>query len=323
MLTDHRRRIRRPPPEQPGLVLAMPEPQTFIQKRLIETAGLLTISEEQDVTFQHSILCQTCLPYRDPGPDVRRWTRQQGDALLEIDAGRAIHPDLGRFVDVPLPHGPKARLILLHLNAEAIRTQSPHVDVGDSLTDFVQRIGIAPKGRNIRLIREQVTALSTAFIRLGFIDSRRAQQLNAQIVEGFELWLPKDARQRVLWPSYVDLNLRYYESLRIHAVPLDERAIAALSHSAMALDIYAWLAQRLHRIPKPHRQMIPWIALQEQFGSDYARIRKFREKFMVALRQVHAVYSAAKIDVLPRGLLLHTSPPPVTKTGVVVQLPSS
>jgi hypothetical protein len=68
--------------------------------------------------------------------------------------------------------------------------------------------------------------------------------------------------------------------------------------------------------------MIPWVALQEQFGGDYARLRKFREKFMVALRQVHAVDPAAKIDVLPRGLLLHTSPPPVTKTGVVVQLPT-
>jgi hypothetical protein len=145
--------------------------------------------------------------------------------------------------------------------------------------------------------------------------------MDAKVVSGFDLWMPKDHRQRVLWPSTVWLSLDYFASLRTHAVPLDERAIGALSHSAMGLDIYAWLAQRLHRIPKPHRQMILWIALQEQFGSDYARIRKFREVFMVALRQVHAVYPAAKIDVLPRGLLLHTSPPPVTKTGVVVQLP--
>jgi hypothetical protein len=41
----------------------------------------------------------------------------------------------------------------------------------------------------------------------------------------------------------------------------------------------------------------------------------------VAPRQVHAVYPSAKIDVLPRGLLLHASPPPVAKIGVVVQLP--
>jgi hypothetical protein len=40
-------------------------------------------------------------------------------------------------------------------------------------------------------------------------------------------------------------------------------------------------------------------------------------------RQVHAVYPAAKIDVQDGGLLLHTSPPPVVKTGVVVKLPYS
>ena len=104
-------------------------------------------------------------------------------------------------------------------------------------------------------------------------------------------------------------------------MPLGERAIGALSQSATARDVYAWLAQRLHRIPKPHRHLVPWIAVKDQFGSDFARIRKFREKFMVAMRQVNAVYPAAKIDVLPRGLLLHTSPPPVAKTGVVVRLP--
>jgi hypothetical protein len=102
---------------------------------------------------------------------------------------------------------------------------------------------------------------------------------------------------------------------------LAERALAALSHSAMALDLYAWLAQRLHLIKKPHRQFIPWPAVQEQFGPDFDRLRKFREKFMMALRQVCAVYPAAKIDVNRNGLFLYTSPPPVVKTGVVVQLP--
>jgi hypothetical protein len=119
----------------------------------------------------------------------------------------------------------------------------------------------------------------------------------------------------------VKLSLDYFESLKAHAVPLDERALAALSHSAMALDVYAWLAQRLHRIEKPHRQFIPWPALKDQFGPDFNRLRKFREKFMQALRQVCAVYPAAKIDVNRNGLFLYTSPPPVVKTGMVIQLP--
>jgi hypothetical protein len=137
----------------------------------------------------------------------------------------------------------------------------------------------------------------------------------------FDLWFTKDARQRVLWPSVIRLSGDYFENLLSHAVPLEMRAISSLSHSALALDIYAWLAQRLHRIPKPHRQLVPWTALKDQFGPDYSSIRKFRQVFMEALRQVHAVYRAAKIDVTAEGLFLYTSPPPVAKTGVLVRLP--
>ncbi|WP_149541462.1 replication protein RepA [Siccirubricoccus phaeus] len=110
----------------------------------------------------------------------------------------------------------------------------------------------------------------------------------------------------------------YFASLQHHAVPLNEPAIAALSHSSMGLDIYAWLAQRLHRIPTGSRAFIPWPMLQSQFGAEYARLRKFREVFMEALRQVATVYPAAKIDVNGQGLFLYPSLPPVPKTRLLV-----
>jgi hypothetical protein len=316
MLSDQRKRTG-----QRQNVLPLPAPQTLIQKRLIDTAGLLD-DGKQDVTFQHSILCQTSLPYRDPGDDVRVWERLNGTAHLEVLAGKAMHPELGRLVPLGLPFGPKTRLILAHVNAEALRTSSPDIEVADSLTAFVKRLKLDPGGRNMRTIKDQLARLSAASVRLGLLRDGRAITVNSQIVTAFDLWFPKDNRQRVLWPSTVRLSLDYFESLKAHAVPLDERAIAALSHSAMALDLYAWLAQRLHRIPKPHHQFIPWPAVKEQFGGDYDRLRKFREKFMTALRQVHAVYPAMKIDITEHGLFLHTSPPPVVKTGVVVKLPS-
>ena len=74
----------------------------------------------------------------------------------------------------------------------------------------------------------------------------------------------------MLWPSVVRLSQEYFESLASHAVPLDERAIAALANSPVALDVYAWLAQRLHRIPKNKLQQVSWPALYEQFGQGIA-----------------------------------------------------
>jgi hypothetical protein len=303
-------------------VLPLPKMQTIIQDRVIETAGLLAESDaKQPITFQHSILCQTCLPYRDPGDDVRTWERLNGTAHLKVLAGEAMHPEQGRLVPLGLPFGPKPRLVLAHVNAEALRRNSPEIEIEDSLTAFVKRLKLAGHGRNMRTIKDQLARLSASSVRLGLIRDGQAITVNSQIVTAFDLWFPKDDRQRVLWPSTVRLSLDYFESLKAHAVPLDERALSALSHSAMALDLYAWLAQRLHRIKKPHRQFIPWPAVQDQFGPDFERLRKFREKFMQAMRQVCAVYPAAKIDVNRNGLFLYTSPPPVVKPGVVVQLP--
>ena len=305
-----------------SVVLKLPKLNTIIVDRVIDTAGLLAEStEKQPITFQHSILCQTCLPYRDPGEDVRTWERLNGDAHLEVIAGKAMHPEQGRLVPLGLPFGPKPRLVLAHVNAEALRTDSPEIEIEDSLSAFVKRLKLASHGRNMRTIKDQLARLSASSVRLGMMREGRAVTVNSQIVSAFDLWFPKDDRQRVLWPSTVRLSLDYFESLKAHAVPLDERALSALSHSAMGLDLYAWMAQRLHRIPKGKRQFIPWPRVKEQFGADYTRLRKFREVFMVTLRQVHAVYPAAKIDVNRNGLFLYTSPPPVMKTGVVVQLP--
>lgn len=54
-----------------------------------------------------------------------------------------------------------------------------------------------------------------------------------------------------------------------HAVPLNEEAIARLSHSAMGLDVYTWLAQRLHRVDPKKAALVPWVSLKQQFGYDY------------------------------------------------------
>ena len=106
------------------------------------------------VLYQHTVLCQTVMPYRDPGPDARLWHRVQGNAHLEIQAGRALHPEKREFVDVGLPFGPKPRLVLYYLNAEALRTRSPLIEVQDSLTSFVKRIGLAPKGQNMTIVKD-------------------------------------------------------------------------------------------------------------------------------------------------------------------------
>ncbi len=53
-----------------------------------------------------------------------------------IEAGAALDPRTKEYVKLGLPYGEKPRLVLIHLASEAIRTQSPVIDVEDSMTAF-------------------------------------------------------------------------------------------------------------------------------------------------------------------------------------------
>ena len=293
-----------------------------IQQRLIQSAGEIVQEDAASILYQHTVFCQTAMPYRDPGDHARVWERVNGHTHLKIIAGEAMHPEEGRLVALGLPFGPKPRLILSHLNAEALRTGSPEIEIGASLTAFVKRLRLDPKGRNMRLIKDQLACLSASSIRLGLLRDGRAITFNSHIVTAFDLWFPKDDRQRVLWPSTVRLSLDYFDSLTRHAVPLDERAIAGLSHSALGLDLYCWLAQRLHRVDPAKSAFIPWTALRDQFGWHYGRLRKFREVFCLTLDGVLTQYRDARVILDGRGLTLQNSPPPVRRRlSVVLKAP--
>jgi hypothetical protein len=300
-----------------------PRQLSLIHRRLVSRSAEIMGAPPEEITYQHTVLCQTCLPYRNPGDDVREWKRTQGNAKLLVEAGQAIDPSTDDFIKLGLPFGSKPRLVLMYLNAQAIKTQSATIEVEESMTAFARAVlGWGPNGREIRLMKDQLSRLSAALIRLGITKGDRAFQIDTKIVTAFDLWFPKDERQRVLWPSTVRLSEEYFQSLAQHAVPLDERAIAALSHSAMALDVYAWLSQRLHRIEFGKSQFVPWKSLKDQFGFNHKHMRKFRQVFLKALGQVHSQYRGARIGIDDRGLTLHHSPPPIQgRIATVSSLP--
>jgi hypothetical protein len=281
--------------------------------RVIQAAVTITEQERPDIAYQHSVLCQCALPFRDPGDDIREWERSQGRVSLLVRAGSAMHPEKGRLVKVGLPFGAKPRLILAFLNTQAILTDNPVIEVEDSLTSFTDRIGFTKDGRTIRTVKDQLTRLSAADFTFGIAKDGRAWTTGGRVVSGFELWFPKNEQQRVLWPTQVQLSQDYFQSLRDHAVPLNLEALGALKESALALDVYTWLAQRLWRVHPQEKAFITWAAIKDQFGRDYARMRDFKRKFGQALRDVLAVYPQARVEADDRGLTLRHSPPPIRR----------
>ena len=301
-------------PKPLGDLMPIPTPESKVQRRAIKASVDIQIDPPEEIAYQHTVLCQTSMPYRNPGFNVREWDRQQGAVHLRIEAGSALNPETDEFVQLGLPFGPKPRLILSYLNAEALKQGSPVIEIEETMTAFVRRIqGFSPNGQQIQAFKGHLNRLSVSIIRLAVATDNRALQVNSQIVDAFDLWFSKNEQQRILWPSIIHLNEKYFASLQRHAVPLDERALGALSHSAMALDIYAWLAQRLHRISEGRPQFIPWTALKDQFGYGYRRMDKFKAVFRVAMKQVLIQYTVANIEGDNQGLTLRNSPPPIAK----------
>ena len=261
-----------------------------IRQRLLDLAGEIATTPPDDLAFSHSVFCQTSLPSAKPPGDMLVWEHRQGRTSIRVEAG-----------------------------SEAVRRQSPIIPVEDSMTAFFRRLmGRTQDGRQVKMLKSQLSALAAAQFRLGITNGDSALQVDTKVVGAFNLWFEKDDNQRILWPATLKLSLDYFDSLNRFAVPLDERAIAALAHSALALDVYCWLAQRLHRIPVGKPQFVPWIAMFDQFGQGYKHLRFFRRDFLKFLSQVKAVYPDARFSDDRRGLTLETSPPPVAKRMVAL-----
>lgn len=305
------------------LVLAAKVPKVSrIKKRLVDASVSIRADEPDELTFMHSVLTQCSLPTAKPEEGVLTWERRQGRAALLIEAGKVRHPRTGVWEQLGLPYGPKARMLLMHLNSEALRSGTPEIPVEDTMTAFFRRImGKTQDGRQAKMLKAQLSALAAASFHMGIAYDDHAVQVDAKVVSKFELWFERDESQRVLWPSVLRLSLDYFDSLTRYAVPLDERAVAALAHSALALDMYCWLAQRLHRVPQGKSQFVPWTALQEQFGQHYQRTRDFRRDFLNLLKQVKTAYPEAIFDANVKGMTLWQSPPPIRKRLISLSSP--
>ena len=89
-------------------------------------------------------------------------------------------------------------------------------------------------------------------------------------------------------------------------------ASQAIGTRSLAIDVYIWLAYRLHALSKP--TTISWPAIHGQFGAGFRLVRQIKPTFTEALSLALAVYPEAGVDVEKGGVVLHPSPPAVAKS---------
>ena len=218
---------------------------------------------------------------------------------------------------IGLPYGTIPRLLLVWLATEAVRTQERELLLGDSLSGFMRELGLTATGGrwgSIPRLKEQTKRLFACSITGIYEDGDQTALLSQKIADQAHLWWDtKSPDQAGLWQSSVRLSEQFFNEVTEHPVPIDLRAIQALKRSPLALDISAWLTYRSAYATRS--SVIPWEALAAQFGSDYGRLRAFKEAFLGELRKVQVVYPEARVDLATGGLLVHPAPTHIKPIG--------
>jgi hypothetical protein len=270
--------------------------------------------EEAGVGFLYSGWCQAALPHKKLA-DEAVWKVQTERVTLVVEPGRRnLLGDDTEFVGVP--YGSRARLILLYLQSEALRTKSRDVELGRSLHAWLGRLGIPIGGKSFRDVREQADRLSRCRLTFHVQQGGRAGLINQNIVDAAMFVAGDDGGQDSLFVETARLSETFFQQLQKHPVPLEEPAIKAISNNSQALDVYCWLAYRLHVLPAA--RTITWPSLYAQFGSSYKKLAHFKMRYVDSLKVAVAVYPGADVDLDERGLIIRPSPPPVGPRLVTV-----
>ena len=249
------------------------------------------------------------LPHKKVADAV--WEKDGGAIKLLVESGLDAqrHP-------VGIPYGSIARMILLYLQTQAVRTRSREVELGGSMNAWLGAMGIPVGGKTYQIVREQSRRISRC--RLTFFRRTDTAELvtNGAFVRDAILPLDSTHGRMPLWQERVRLDEGFYQSLIEHPLPLREAAVRQISNRSMAIDLYVWLAYRLHALKEPLH--MPWQALRRQFGEGYNELRFFRRDVQPNLKLALAVYPEARVSVDEKdGLILYPSASPITKKKVL------
>lgn len=293
------------------------------RKQLVDIAAEVLGDDVGRIGITYSGFCLTALPHRRLADDAS-WEKRGHRVTLLVEPGKMIvGPGPARLYGVP--YGARARMLLLYLQTEAVRTGSPEIGLGRSMRDWLGRMGLAYGGGAGAMLREQATRLAACSLKFfwqgeaGGEGWSKGGFVRSGLRFGADLGGSPggDGRQDRLWDDRVVLDDVFYEALKRHPVPLREAALRELSDRSTSLDVYVALAYRLHTLKAP--TPVRWAALRSQFGAGYGKIGAFKRDFLKALAPAVAAYPEARVEVEAEGIVLHPSRPPVAPRLVAVR----
>lgn len=277
-----------------------PSKQAVARVELCSRVATETPVERDAIGYSSWLFAQVSLPHRDPGP-VPTYTRHHHDLVFNITPGYVGNECVG------YPYGPLPRLALLALANEVKRSRSQRVQLGRNITDFLRRVGVRLHSHNYHAAPDQLRRLLFAKIQFVFHAQAHVDRMkNSPVADECTLWA--DHHDGVA--GYVTVHRDFYQDVIEHGFPIDLDAVRALHQSALALDLYTWLAHRTFSI-RENSVRISWRQIHSQVGSSYADMADFKKRAKRALAAVSAAYPSLNLGYFPGGLLIKPSLPPV------------
>lgn len=282
-------------------------------RRIADAASTAIIREHErhhDLGYTYSAWCLAGLPHREH-PVGEDWLISTDYAQLLVRPGVRIRDD-GTRESLAVPSGTTARLLLIDLQSEALETGSRDIKIGPNPNVLISRLGLSRGGPVARKIADQLERLCRCGIDFKIGTDRRALIVNERLVEAFEYSCAEDPRTKrtVRMVERLRLSEAFFDELQRHPIPVDRNAIKDIQTSPRAIDIYLWLAFRLHALDD--EVSVSWSALWRQFGRERL-LRTFRSEFREPLALALAAYRTAQVRVGERGLILMPSPPPIMR----------
>jgi hypothetical protein len=287
-----------------GIERAREQASTKRERQVIEAAYQVLTEDAEKIGFTYSGFALTSLPHKPHAEPV--WRREGHNITLLLESG---YDRLGKMIGVP--YGSYARFILLFLQSEAVKTGSREIELGRSMRVWLGNMGLSIGGTTYRMVAEQAKRISNC--RIQFYTDRAGRELmrHGGFVDGSISMTGVASDQSSLWQDRVVLNEEFYRALREHPVPVSEHGLRAIGPRSMVIDVYIWLAYRLHALTREVE--VSWVALHAQFGAGFQLLRKFRAHFIECLEMALAAYPDAKVSIGEQGITLMPSRPAIPK----------
>jgi hypothetical protein len=234
------------------------------ERQAIDAAYEVLSDEKGRIGVAHAGFAMAALPHKKTSEAI--WEKDGGTVKLLVESGLDAERN-----PVGIPYGSIARMILLYLQTQAMRTRSREIELGASMNAWLKAMDIPVGGKTYQVVREQSCRISRC--RLTFFRRIEKAEMvtNGAFVRDAILPLGSTHAQSSLWQERVRLDEGFYQSLIEHPLPLRQAAVRQISSRSMAIDLYVWLAYRLHALSGP--VPVSWQALRRQFGAGYSELR--------------------------------------------------